>query len=80
MAVLGVVLGGVLACSVDEDLSAEEHWKQVREQGAYCCTHDGKSISDPERCEVKPGSAYLQDFSDVDASGRGDACGWVLQP
>lgn len=48
------------------------------EKGQYCCTHDGESTT-PACDKSAAGGIYLQDFSDVDASGRGDACGWILK-
>jgi hypothetical protein len=63
------------ACSGDaeQSLTAEE----VMERGERCCTVDGR-LEDPVKCEVRPGATYLEDFSHVDSSGHGEACGWVL--
>ena len=59
----------------DDESTPEEQRQQVRDQGSYCCTHDG--VPSPPSCRALPGSVYLEDFSMVDASGRGDACGWI---
>lgn len=77
---LGLALVVMLACGdAEEPLTVEEQQQKFRDEGEYCCTRDGKS-EDPVRCAVKPGASYLQDFSNVDASGRGEECGWVVSP
>lgn len=48
----------------------------VRAHGQYCCTTDGSPVSGD--CRTRAGAVYLEDYSHVDASGRGDACGWIL--
>lgn len=68
------------ACSgEDEPPTAAEVQQRIRDEGAYCCTHNGAAQSSDTRCRSVPGrTQYLPDFSNVDESGRGDACGWVL--
>ena len=74
-----------LGCGDEQGSSASERWRatvtEAREVGLYCCTTNGTTTSEePECSQLEPGSVYVEDFSDVDASGRGDACGWVLSP
>lgn len=63
----------------DEERTPEEKRQNVRDHGTYCCTHDG-APSPGTTCTTRPGAVYLLDFQDVDASGRGDSCGWILNP
>lgn len=74
------MLGISMACGgIDPPPTAEEQRQEIRDEGEYCCTVDGKS-EDPSRCVVKAGAEYLEDFSNVDRSGRGRACGWIVNP
>lgn len=79
LAIWAAVLAGSLGLHCaggDEELSPEQKRQQVREQGTYCCTHDGTASSGS--CVARAGAVYLVDFEAVDGSGRGDACGWIL--
>lgn len=75
--VLSLVLGSLYACADPDDGPVSTEY--VREHGTYCCTHDGEPTTAPGSCSAPAGSVYLEDFSAVDASGRGDACGWLLK-
>ncbi len=66
----------LLGCADSGDHSVTP--EEVREQGTYCCTHDGAPTTEGASCRARPGAVYLEDFSHTDASGRGDACGWIL--
>lgn len=66
---------GLFGCASSQDEPTRE---EIMEKGQYCCTHDGESTT-PACDKSAAGGIYLQDFSDVDASGRGDACGWILK-
>ncbi len=75
-----VAVGSVIACSGSEDEpTPAEQRQQVIDEGVYCCTHDGQ-VTTPECEHLEPGGVYLAQSSSVDASGRGDACGWYLEP
>jgi hypothetical protein len=77
--VLFAVITCFIGCSTaNDEPTPEEQQQEVKDKGKYCCTHDGESTT-PECNESAAGSIYLQDFSNVDASGRGDACGWILK-
>ena len=66
-----------LACAgEDDDLTGAE---RAMQDGAYCCIHDGAIDSRPE-CRMQNGAVFAEDTDTVDDSGRGDLCGWVLNP
>ncbi len=65
----------LLHCAGGDELTVEESRQRVRDRGNYCCTHDGVPASNG--CDHRAGVVYLEDFSLVDAAGRGDACGWI---
>ena len=78
---LGWLLLGALGCGSEDEPTRAERWaatvEQAQSEGAYCCTTNGQP-DEPECSSGKPGAVYVEDFSEVDASGRGKACGWVL--
>ena len=41
-------------------------------------TGGARVVADRTGGVPKAGAVYVEDFNDVDASGRGKACGWVL--
>lgn len=80
--VVGVWLGVVCGCSGKEewdDLTPDEQRSKVMREGVYCCTHDGASEMPECVGKARAGSVYVLDYNTVDASGRGDACGWILE-
>mgnify|MGYP001603500705 CR=1 FL=1 len=70
-----------LGCGSEDEPTRSEKWaatvEQAQEHGAYCCMTNGQP-DEPECSSAKAGAVYVEDFNDVDASGRGKACGWVL--
>lgn len=73
--VMSCIVFLLAACGEEDDLTPSEREQRVRDRGTYCCTLDGRPTTDG--CEAPAGSVYLKDFSDVDPSGRGEACGWI---
>ncbi len=72
-----LMMAALIACSGTHELTPAEQRERIMERGSYCCTHDGAPSTPIESCTTRPGVVYLEDFSSVDSSGRGDACGWI---
>lgn len=67
-----LIVCGLACAGRPDELTAAD----VRARGHYCCTQDGAPASGD--CHTGPGAVYLADFSHVEPSGTGDACGWIL--
>lgn len=76
LSLLSALTFGV-ACGGSSALSPDEERQEVKEQGHYCCTHDGQATPGSD-CRVEGSATYLAEYSNVDGAGRGDACGWIL--